>query len=817
MTNYIHNHSFLILGLFLGLLAFFLALIFQDIFWSVIALVFLFLILNLSRASKNEEMKWSVLKIVLIPLIVGSATPIYSPFGNISFAVIVPIFGFMTLLVLIHNTQFKTNFHFTVAFIFLFSLAVGALSGIGRFMSDLYLGTNYLVGNDYLMIELMVIMVLGLLGSLVFILYIRRCHDKGTYNFIPAQLRTGRKFKPGYSKSHFYKILNDYFWCKEERSLLLTSKVLQIGLLALLFYNLGTRNFWGYSVALPSFVFSIFPSLYSRFFKVKVSPAFQFWISMALFTYAAGETLRFQTLFGWWNAFTHFMAGIIFGALIFIYLRYLDDTSINLHIPTRMLPVLVLTFILSISVLWEGFEFLVDIFFGTSLQPHLTNTIVDMIANTIGAFFTLLIANRFTPFDVFSGSDKKTERQVTSSELFSYRSDIPIFVFGFLSGILSLTFTLIRMDFVWTILGLIFLVLIFGLAKITKREKIKWDLVMWSMIPLFLGASGLSRAIQSYVVVGDLAIAAILPFLSLIVIFNLVYHTSFKTNIYFTVFLMFIFSLGLGFMLSIVRVLSDMYFHTNYLIGNYHMIRELLIITIFSIVGVGIFIILQKVYYLKDADFGLLNSLITKGRLDYNQPKKIFIEILNLFSGKKVHHYFSQVMKLFPVAIVLLTIYGIYKSNFQVIAIALPATGFSIIPYFKKHKIKRDHLTDFHFWLSFILFLLLFGQVLKIHFDFQLWILITRVVVGLILTLSIFIGFLFINRIFEPLQIPCWLTPMLSLIGVLCFVLAENFIVFSIDTLFETSLLDNLSDIVFKTISVILGGILSLFLIKYHM
>ncbi|MFW5952819.1 MAG: hypothetical protein ACOCSJ_01510 [Candidatus Natronoplasma sp.] len=397
-----HDLSFSVQGLFLGFIALVLSLLRQDPIWSIVSLLFIFLILKMSKISKEERMKRAALKIVLIPLFVGAVTPIYSPLGKIAFAAILPILGFMILFTLIHTSEFKTNFEFTAAFIFLFSLAIGALSAIGRFMSDRFLGTNYLLGNEHLMLEFLLIMFFGILGALIFIQYRGEYYTKDKVNINTSQLKSKLRVKSGYSGSHFFKLLDSFFWSKEKTSLLRTSFVLQAGILVMVFYNLSIENFWAFSVSLVSFGLSLIPHLVSPSLKVKVSPSFQFWVAATLFLYASSESLRFQQIFGWWNTFTHLIAGIMVGTIVIIYIFYLKDISANLHIPTKMIPILVLTFILSISVLWEIFEFLLDSLFSTGLQPNLQNTVYDMIANTIGTFFALLIARFLTPFETIT-------------------------------------------------------------------------------------------------------------------------------------------------------------------------------------------------------------------------------------------------------------------------------------------------------------------------------------------------------------------------------------------------------------------------------
>ncbi|MBS3782398.1 MAG: hypothetical protein KGY68_07325 [Candidatus Thermoplasmatota archaeon] len=323
-------------------------------------------------------------------------------FGDLAFAAFAPILGFMIILNFTCHTELEANLYFSSFFIFLFTLSAGAILGIVRFFSDRYLNTTFLSSNYHLMNEILVLILFGILGMLIYIFYLNINSLINKDESIIEEAKSEFILSIKYFKSHFLKFLNLYFWNEKKRSLLISSKIFQIGILFFVFFNLVIENFWGFPVALISFILSVFTPIYSRFLNVKISPSFQFWISATLFLYSAGESLRFQQIFGWWNPFTHFIGGIIVGTLVIIYLFYLDDVFDNLNIPIIMIPILVLTFILSISVLWEVFEFLVDSFFGTSLQPSLQNTVYDMIANTIGAFFALLIASLRTPFETFT-------------------------------------------------------------------------------------------------------------------------------------------------------------------------------------------------------------------------------------------------------------------------------------------------------------------------------------------------------------------------------------------------------------------------------
>jgi len=472
------NRPLLSSAIIFGIIGVIFSAIRMDLLWVLTSILYTALIYYISKISDMDKIQHGLFKWTPIPLVLG-ITGIFPYigrfwlFGDLAFAAFAPILGFMMILNLTHHTRFEPNLYFSTAFIFLFTLSAGSVLGIVRFFNDEYLGTIYLASNYQLMIELLIIILFGMIGAmihLIYFFYLDRNLSKDQNNNFIRDLRSEFMLSVKYFKTHYFKLLNSYFWCKEKRSLLMTSKALQVGIFVLIFYNLAVRNFWGYSVALISFILSIFTPIYSRFLNTKASPSFHFWLSAALFLYAAGESLRFQIRFGWWNDFTHFIAGIVVGALVIIYLLYLDDIFENLQIPSKTIPIFVLIFILSIGVLWETFEFMVDNLFGTSLQASLQDTVHDMIGNTIGAFFALIITDLFTPFKVFREvhqRDKKTFRKI---DITAYLGNKPVSVVVIICGIIGLFFSLLISDLTLSIISSVFIALIFGISIFSKKE-----------------------------------------------------------------------------------------------------------------------------------------------------------------------------------------------------------------------------------------------------------------------------------------------------------------------------------------------------------
>jgi len=120
-----------------------------DIFWLALGSVSFFLMLGVLKVKDVPLLKWELLTFLMIPLFLGmsgiSRTLEGYLFGvDLAFVLITPTIGFMMMFVLHHHTKLHMNLPFAVFFVVIFSLASGALIGIGEYLSDQYLGTSLL-------------------------------------------------------------------------------------------------------------------------------------------------------------------------------------------------------------------------------------------------------------------------------------------------------------------------------------------------------------------------------------------------------------------------------------------------------------------------------------------------------------------------------------------------------------------------------------------------------------------------------------------------------------------------------------------------
>jgi uncharacterized membrane protein YjdF len=105
----------------------------------------------------------------------------------------------------------------------------------------------------------------------------------------------------------------------------------------------------------------------------------------------------------WWDLTLHTTSGLILGMLGFMIVYVLNE---NRHVDVHMRPAFVALFAfffaIAIGALWEIFEFGMDRYFGTDMQPAtpgdpsgLSDTIHDLIVDTVGAFLVSLFGWRY--------------------------------------------------------------------------------------------------------------------------------------------------------------------------------------------------------------------------------------------------------------------------------------------------------------------------------------------------------------------------------------------------------------------------------------
>lgn len=146
------------------------------------------------------------------------------------------------------------------------------------------------------------------------------------------------------------------------------------------------------------------PAVFRRAMPLDIPSEIQ--IVAVLFVFATlflGEVRGYYERFWWWDATLHTMSGLLLGMLGFLFVYALNENRhVDLHMRPSFVALFAFFFAVGIGGIWEIFEFAMDEWFGTNMQPAtagdpsgLTDTIQDLIVDTVGAAVVSLAGWRY--------------------------------------------------------------------------------------------------------------------------------------------------------------------------------------------------------------------------------------------------------------------------------------------------------------------------------------------------------------------------------------------------------------------------------------
>ena len=126
-------------------------------------------------------------------------------------------------------------------------------------------------------------------------------------------------------------------------------------------------------------------------------------VTFVFCTLFLGEMRGYYERFWWWDAALHTSSGLLLGMLGFMIVYMLnEDRHVDLHLAPSFVALFTFFFAVGIGAIWEIFEYGMDYYFGTNMQPAtssdpsgLTDTIQDLIVDTVGAAVVSLAAWRY--------------------------------------------------------------------------------------------------------------------------------------------------------------------------------------------------------------------------------------------------------------------------------------------------------------------------------------------------------------------------------------------------------------------------------------
>lgn len=169
---------------------------------------------------------------------------------------------------------------------------------------------------------------------------------------------------------------------------------MQLVLVALVGYGFVAGEPKAITNGTVSLLITTVPAILERNYRMPIDPWLGLWITLAVFLHTLGSAGLYAGL-AWWDHLTHAMSASLIAGVGYTFARGIDLHSDGIELPRRFYFVFLFVVVLSFGVVWELFEFGLDIAAaetGISMplaQHGLEDTIRDLVFNATGA---LLVA-----------------------------------------------------------------------------------------------------------------------------------------------------------------------------------------------------------------------------------------------------------------------------------------------------------------------------------------------------------------------------------------------------------------------------------------
>lgn len=189
-------------------------------------------------------------------------------------------------------------------------------------------------------------------------------------------------------------------------------RVFSIILMAVTIY---TGNWLGlFNAGLTLFV-TFVPNILEK--RWNISYPSEIWIVTLLFVMAAlifGEIFDFYYKFAAWDTILHTLSGFVIAMVAFIIVKQLnEDVDIRVMLSPFFTALFAVCFSMAIAVVWEIFEYVMDMWFGTNMQKSgLVDTMEDLIVATIGALIVGVLGYLYLKH----GNDNMVGRMIEKQE-----------------------------------------------------------------------------------------------------------------------------------------------------------------------------------------------------------------------------------------------------------------------------------------------------------------------------------------------------------------------------------------------------------------
>lgn len=171
-------------------------------------------------------------------------------------------------------------------------------------------------------------------------------------------------------------------------------------IIILIVFMVYKRNYEYAGILILTMLLTFYEGFFNKILKINLSEKLK--ISLILFIAGAqifGTVLEFYHKFLWWDTMLHFVSGVIFYLVGETVIKQFNEKTTKANISTIIIIAFSIFFALSSGVVWEIFEFLVDIGLEQNMQiteglygrEAVIDTMLDLISLTMGTIVISIV------------------------------------------------------------------------------------------------------------------------------------------------------------------------------------------------------------------------------------------------------------------------------------------------------------------------------------------------------------------------------------------------------------------------------------------
>lgn len=170
---------------------------------------------------------------------------------------------------------------------------------------------------------------------------------------------------------------------------------MQLSLVAMVAYGLVADQPKAITNGIIALLVTFLPGVLERNYEIPIDPWLGLWITAAVFLHTLGSSGLYSQI-GWWDHLTHAMSASLVAGVGYTVARAIDLHDDRIAIPTRFAFVYIFVIVLAFGVIWELFEFALDVLAeatGATMplaQRGLDDTVRDLMFNSLGALLVAL-------------------------------------------------------------------------------------------------------------------------------------------------------------------------------------------------------------------------------------------------------------------------------------------------------------------------------------------------------------------------------------------------------------------------------------------